>query len=184
MLLWMLLWNQFRLWRWRSYWRVNLLENRSAESLEWLKFWRQNDLKTKCKKDSDDLRSSEDYDVKIKCWRSEDRFLMDKLWRCWRLEDSEEQDKVSTHASPISIWSLWSQKTNVTVSKEVHSTKILYPTSSSPRFKLWKRTHVAVLSYPWVTLIFRSQIISNGYIFKGLYKKIKCTDQVEQNMPI
>ena len=120
------------------------------------------------------LTASEDYGSKFKCWRSEDRFLMDKLWRLWRLEDSEDQDEVSTHASPTDIWSLWSLKTNVTVSKEVQSTKSFIP---RPYHQDSKRTHVAVLSNPWVTLILRSQEISNGYILKGLYKKIKCSHQ-------
>ena len=80
----------------------------------------------------------------------------------------KKQDKVSTYASPTDIWSLWSLKTNVTVSKEVQSTKSFIP---RPYHQDSKRTHVAVLSNPWVTLILRSQIISNGYISKDYIRR-------------
>ena len=94
-----------------------------------------------------------------------------KTWRLWRSSWSLNSCFTINYLKPLK------SEDNVTVSKEVHSTEMLYPTSSRLRFKLWKRTYVAVLSYPWVTLLLSSQKLSNGYIFKGLYKKIKWTDQ-------
>ena len=125
-------------------------------------------LKIKVLKDQA-LKNLKTKDFSNKWWSYKDKSLNEQVLKT---EDLRSNHHVSnscfTHllSEASEVW-----KTMLPLARKVHSTKMLYPTTSPLILNCGKRANVAVLFYPWVTLFFNSQMLSNGSIFEGYIRR-------------